>query len=465
MNTKRIAAALLATCCAVLPSLGMTGCMPRTQVLKVYNWEEYLEEFDNEVDIIDDFEDWYEEFTGNPIKVILPKFDVNETMYPRISEAHVDYDVTCPSDYMIYKMRKEGLLRPVDKRLIWNAATEQKRETDVDDETVTEFFKETLNPFTFTERKDDDTPDYAGDLYSIGYMWGTVGVLYNTNRLTPDDVSSWNILFDQSNTALKNKIFMKNSVRESASTAALWHYRDELNAAYEYDREHGTETQSELVRNVINFRRIENSDVDKIDYPELLPAYKRILTEQKPFIRGYESDLGKQVFLEDANSDSTDERVYIGVAWSGDAVNTLYTELEESEGESHSLAYAIPREGSNVWFDNWVIPKYCNNYTAANLFIGYMLRTESASRNMDYIGYTTAVLPAFDEQKEYYEDGADGFFDFDGDGTLNTEELAYQQMYIDALFPSDETLLRCAPYDDLGETMTAALDIMWRSIK
>ena len=91
--------------------LALAGCSEdRSQVLKVYNWADYIDE-----DLLDEFEQWYEEETGEKVEIIYQTFDINETMLSKIELGHEDYDVVCPSDYIIERMLKNDLLLPLDK--------------------------------------------------------------------------------------------------------------------------------------------------------------------------------------------------------------------------------------------------------------------------------------------------------------------------------------------------------------
>ena len=98
-----IAILLTLTLSLVLP-LVLSGCAPRDEILKVYNWSEYIGE-----DVIEEFEQYYHEITGKNITVKYDLFDENELMYSQIKTTQADYDVICPSDYMVEKMIKEKL--------------------------------------------------------------------------------------------------------------------------------------------------------------------------------------------------------------------------------------------------------------------------------------------------------------------------------------------------------------------
>ena len=93
-----------------LAALMLAGCSEdREHILKVYNWADYIDE-----ELLDEFEVWYEEQTGEPVEIIYQTFDINETMLSKIELGHEDYDVVCPSDYIIERMLKNDLLLPLD---------------------------------------------------------------------------------------------------------------------------------------------------------------------------------------------------------------------------------------------------------------------------------------------------------------------------------------------------------------
>ena len=167
---------MLASC------LGLSGCGTgqndaQKNEVYVYTWGDYIDPATVEK---------FEQETG--IKVILDTFDTNESMYPRVSEGAVHYDVICPSDYMIQKMIDNNLLQPLD----FNKLPEAKKNIGE------QFFKQskTFDP----ENK-----------YSVPYAWGTVGIMYN-KKVVDDPVDSWNILWNEK---YKDKILMQDSPRDA----------------------------------------------------------------------------------------------------------------------------------------------------------------------------------------------------------------------------------------------------------
>ena len=142
-------------------------------------------------------------------------------------------------------------------------------------------------------------------------------------------------------------------------------------------------------------------------------------------------------------------------------------------GLNTDISFAVPYEGSNIWFDSWVIPKYAVNVEAANYFIGFMARASNAYRNMDYIGYTAANEIAkeayrldLDADEGWLADDPDAMlFDTDKDGVISASEQAYKDMLMDTMFPSEQTASRCATYADFGDTNTRKLDNFWATLK
>ncbi len=143
----------------------------------VYNWGDYLDP-----ETIKKFE----EETG--ITVIYDEYDTNESMYPRIAEGAVHYDVICPSDYMIQKMIDNDLIQPLDFEKLPNA-------------------KKYIGADFFEQSKTFDPENK----YSVPYCWGTVGIMYNKN-LVEEPVDSWKILWDEK---YKNEILMQDSSRDA----------------------------------------------------------------------------------------------------------------------------------------------------------------------------------------------------------------------------------------------------------
>ena len=162
---SRTSAVILLLVTAVL-SLGLTGCGKEGRDasdnrLYVYNAGEYLD-----YDVIEMFE----EETG--IEVVYDEFETNEVMYPKLASDLSQYDVICPSDYMIEKMMKNDMLQPIDHSKIPNA-----------EEYIGQEYWDMCAMFD------------PGNKYAVPHFWGTVGLLYDTT-VVEEEPTSWKILWD-----------------------------------------------------------------------------------------------------------------------------------------------------------------------------------------------------------------------------------------------------------------------------
>ena len=192
-----------------------------------------------------------------------------------------------------------------------------------------------------------------GSDYAVAYMWGTAGILYNTELISDEEAHTWKTLWDPKNSG---QVLMKDAYRDCYGTAIIYANSERLAS--------GETTVKELMN--------DNSREAIADVEEALKA-------MKPNIAGWEADFGKEMM--------TKGKASLNFTWSGDAVWAI----EEADAVGVSLNYAVPVEGSNVWFDGWVIPKYARNVKAASYFINYLCRPDIAMRNMDAIGYVSAI--------------------------------------------------------------------------
>lgn len=386
---------------AAFTLLAITSCAnkDRENILKVYNWADYIDE-----DLLTEFEDWYYEQTGKEVEVIYQLFDINEVMLSKIELGNEDYDVVCPSEYIIERMLRKDLLIPIDK--------------DFGD--TPNYIDANLSPFIVeTFNKIDGGGKNAND-YAVGYMWGTTGFLYNTKYVTKEEVSTWGVLSDSK---YSGKIFVKDAFRDVYSPYLIYLKQDEINA--------GEVTLEELM--------YDSSD-------ESIALVENYLKSVKDNIAGWEADFGKELM--------TKEKAYINLTWSGDAAWAI----EEAELVDCYLDYTIPQEGSIVWFDGWVIPKYAVNVDAARYFINFMCMPENAVRNMDEIGYVSAIggqeiLDAMSD--ESYEPRDVSYFFGEGAESVRLNPVMY---------PSTEEVAKCAMMHDSGDR-TEYMLAMWTRIK
>ena len=376
----------------------LAGCSEdREHILKVYNWADYIDE-----ELIDEFEVWYEEQTGEPVKIIYQTFDINETMLSKIELGHEDYDVVCPSDYIIERMLANDLLLPL-------------------------------------ERDFGDTPDYIGNVapyivekfnqiegngknandYSVGYMWGTVGLIYNPKYISDSEVKDWDVL---KNPAYAGKVLMKDAFRDVYTALLIALNKEAIDAGEKDIRTLPFDTSEESIKLVEDY-----------------------LNSFKESVCGWEADFGKEQM--------TKELAWINLSWSGDA----QWAIDEAADIGMELRYAIPQTGSAVWFDGWVIPKYAKNIKAARYFINFMCKPENALRNMDMTGYVSAIggeeiLQSMTDPEEFDPIDVSYFFGPQADSVCINQ----------VMYPEKNIIERCAMMHDRG---TEELLKMWSRVK
>ena len=184
------------------------------------------------------------------------------------------------------------------------------------------------------------------------------------------------------------------------------------------------------------------------DYsPRAMELAEKYLKELKPNIACWEADFGKEMM--------TKNKAWLNMTWSGDAIWAI----EEANAVGVDLDYVVPEEGSNIWYDGWVIPKYAKNPKAASYFINFMCRPDIALRNMDFCGYVSSVAtPEILEEKQdttltYFSD-LSYFFGPDAD-SIQIDKIQY---------PDRKVVERCAMIRDFGDKTKEVLDI-WSRIK
>ncbi len=181
LTTKKIISLFLLISIIIIPLTGCTGAKDSSKVLNVYNVGDYIDE-----SLIDKFE----KETG--IKVQYSTYDTNEMMYQKVKSGSTKYDLVVPSDYMVSKMRREGMLKKIDFKNIPN---------------IKNIDKKFLNP------KYDPKNEY-----SVPYMWGTLGIAYNDKYVDKKDIGSWDILW---NPKYSGKILVFDSVRDTMGAALI----------------------------------------------------------------------------------------------------------------------------------------------------------------------------------------------------------------------------------------------------
>ena len=392
---KRVFITILCALCTAFS----VGAADRAHTLKIYNWADYIEE-----SVLDDFKVWYKEQTGEEVEIIYQLFDINEIMLAKIERGKEDFDVVCPSEYIIERMLRNNMLLPIDK-----------------DFGKTPNYLQHISPYIIDcFNKIDGSGKNAND-YAVGYMWGTTGLLYNTRHVTREEASTWSTLLDKK---FEKKIFVKDAFRDVYSTQLIYLRHKEL--------AEGTTT-------------LDNLMYDATD--ESIADVEAHLKKVKKLVAGWEADFGKEMM--------TKEKAYINLTWSGDAVWAI----EEAAEVGVPLDYVVPKEGSNVWFDGWVIPKYAVNTKAARYFINFMCRPDIAIRNMDEIGYVSVIA-----SPEVLEAQSDDEQSEDIDASYFFGEGAEKVKLNPVMYPDKSVIERCAMMHDSGNRTPKMLE-MWARVK
>ena len=397
MKVKKIFA-FLACLLLSLQALSLSA-KDRKDILKVYNWSDYIAE-----GVIEDFEAWYKEQTGEEIEVVYMTFDVNEAMLSKIEKGHEDYDLVCPSDYIIERMLNNGLLLPLDMSVLGDTPN---------------YIAANRSPY-IEKMFRSINPNIDANDYSVAYMWGTTGIIYNPAFVTKEEASTWDVI---RNPKFAGKILIKDAPRDVYGPVLIYLKQKELAS--------GETTLQELM--------YDSSE-------ESLELVKDYLLQCKSGVYGWEADLGKEHM--------TKNRAWVSLNWSGDAVWAI----EEAAAVGVELDYIVPEEGSTVWFDGWVIPKYAKNTKAATFFINFMCRPDIAIRNMEETGYVAS-------------NAAPEVLESQIDESLEPIDLSYffgpeaSSVRVDPiLYPDKAVIERCALEHDWGED-TERLLAMWQTVK
>jgi spermidine/putrescine transport system substrate-binding protein len=447
---------------SVIAAAALTGCGPRADVtLKVYNWGGYIYERDPSIagdkDLVDQFEDWYFDTYGVTVNVQYATYGTNEEMYTNVVELKRDYHIFAPSDFMIQRLMREGWLAPFDTL------------PDGTRPYLTNY-DEYVSPYLQEIYEDLVVPN-VGPVsdYAAGYMWGTVGLVYNPEAVDAEDMTSWSALYD---TKYKDKGMIKDSVREVLMAAMMNVYKADFdNAAAQFNN--GTLTADAYNAFITN-------KINTIN-PTVLAAVEPSLRAMVDNAYGLETD--------NAKNDIVSNRISMFMAWSGDATYAMDTADEE---DGVALEYVIPDEGSNIWFDGFVMHKDIAKNDAdkeedkqlkvvAQRFMDYVSQPEIAIQNMGYIGYTSfiagdEVLQSVIDLNDEYNDGATEqelvdldlsyFFEgtLDGLSTSDMQLSVKPNRQIMTQYPSPETIVRTALFSDFGE-YNEAIAAMWQRVK
>lgn len=432
---------------------------------------------------------------GLKFDYIYDTFDTPETCYNELMTGKSNYDVINVSDYMVQKMMSHDLIQPIFK---------VKDDTYETKEAIASY----ISPFLWGEsdsifnniyaKKLDyedgkDPYDYSKKLadYSVPYMWGTIGIMYNYDfydasvEEIDEEFSSWEVLYDE----FASKSFsIKDSVRDVYAVSILHAFKEEI-SVLEDKYLNGTNQDYNQFNKELT--KIFNSCDD-----ETIARVKEDMLRLKDNAFGFEVDSGKTDMV-------SGEKIGANLAWSGDAAWAIYEAQTENDVE---LAFEIPEEGSNIWFDAWCIPTVANHPEYALDLIEFMSMPTNAIANMDYVGYTSATagdqvldyiydkydVRAAEEDypdEEYIEYDLSYFFEGSLDeydiedailhawsaeteatfealigGEVVEVPYAVNARMLKAQFPTQEQLPRLCVMDDYGKNNEKVLD-MWKSVR
>ena len=339
------AASLLLAALLLLPMvLGMTACTEGggdTVTLYVYNWGEYISDgTEGTLDVNEMFEEWYYEKTGVKVEVNYSTYSSNESMYAKLSSGSVSYDVVVPSDYMIERMIAEDMLAPLNFENIPSIGNVHP-----------DFF----GPDAVYDYYDPD------NLYAVPYMYGMIGIIYNTSMVDADDpaLGSWQLMWDERH---QGNILQFNNSRDAFGTAQY-------------------------------FLNLDVNSKDEADWRKALEKLK----EQKPVLQGYVMD---EIFNKMENGSAA-----IAAYYAGDFL-AMYENNED-------LEFFYPKEGTNLYVDAMCIPKTSRNKEIAEAYIEFMLQEEPAVANAEYTYYASpnTVVRENEEYVEYMNSIKEGGYD------------------------------------------------------
>ncbi len=426
--------------------------------IRVCNWEEYIDEGGwDEEELIDlesgdifgenalyeDFEEWYYETYGQRVHVEYSCFGTNEELYNMLTLGD-EFDLVCPSEYMIMKLMTEDKLVPYSDEFF-------------DEENELNYYIRNVSPFIRETFETNEIDGQYWNEYAACYMWGVLGFLYNPDVLSEEEVSTWNLLINED---YCRQITTKDNVRDSyfatlgAIKGDLFLSEEFLSDPDYHDRlaEEMNDTSEETVAEALEF-----------------------LQQVKDNVYSFETDSGK--------SDMVTGKIFSNLQWSGDAVYAM----DQAEEEDVYLAYSVPEECTNLWFDGWVMLKDGigedeQKQAAAEAFVNFLSMPENVVRNMYYIGYTSVIAGGDDDTVFEYLDwcyGAEedeedvidypvGYFfsgDEDDEDYVITacSEQSNRQLF--AQYPTSDVIERSAIMEYFDPEANARINQMWINVR
>ena len=459
---KKINCKIGAVLLVVVMLLGMVPAVPAEAaeeiVLRVSNWEEYIDLGDWEDDelielesgdiigknsIINDFEDWYYLTYGKKVRVEYSTFGTNEDLYSQLTLGDV-YDLVCPSEYMIMKLMTEGALHPLSDEFF--------------DESIEEnYYIKGVSPFIKETFDGNEINGEPWSKYAAGYMWGITGVVYNPDEISYEEAATWSVL---NNKKYSCRVTIKDNVRDAYFPTLGILFKDTL-------------TSKEFIESE-NYRKDLLALMNRVD-TETINQAEALLKDIKSNVYSFETDSGK--------ADMVTGKVVANLQWSGDAVYTL----DQAEEDGVFLEWAVPKECTNLWFDGWIMLKAGigndeEKQHAAEAFINYMSMPESAVRNMYYIGYTSVIAggdnslvyeyvnwcySAEEESEDTVEYNLGYFFagDSESEDYIITADEEQTRRQLSAQYPTEDVINRSAVMLNFDEEASKNINQMWINVR
>lgn len=426
-------------------------------VLRVNSWEEYIDEggweeedaielsdgtvIFSENGMVEEFETWFYETYGKKVRVEYSAFGTNEELYNQMTMGDT-YDLVCPSEYMIMKLIAEDLVEPYSEGFF-------------DLQTEENYYAKGVSPYiseVYNSLKINDKPLSE---YAAGYMWGTLGIVYNPQEVAAEEASHWSLLLSEK---YKKRITIKDSVRDAYFAGVSIYKEAEITEPAFVSQPDFSEKLSAA---------LNATDEESVD------AVEQILSRIKDNVYSFETDSGK--------ADMVTGKVVANQQWSGDAVYTM----EQADADGVTLCYSAPEEGTNLWFDGWCMMKSGINgdaekKMAAEAFVNFVSRPDNAIRNMTYIGYTSVISGGESDMIYQYINWAYGaqeeettveyplgyFFGEEGNtaySVVTTKEQTVRQLF--AQYPTKDVVDRCVVMDYFDANENARINRMWTNVR
>ncbi|MFZ6045768.1 polyamine ABC transporter substrate-binding protein [Pseudomonas sp. CR3202] len=265
------------------------------------------------------------------IKPVYDVFDSNETLEGKLLAGRTGYDVVVPSNHFLGKQIKAGAFQKLDRSQLPNW--------------------QNLDPNLLKQLQRND----AGNQYAVPYLWGTNGIGYNVEKvkavLGVDSIDSWAVIFEPEN------------IKKLSQCGVAF-----------------LDSADEMIPAVLNYMGLDPNSTNPDDYKK---AEEKLLA-----VRPYVTYFHSSKYIGDlANGD-----ICVAAGFSGDIFQAA--SRAEEAGKGIKIAYAIPKEGGNLWFDMLAIPADAANTKQAHAFINYLLKPEVIAKVSDYVGYANPNLKA-----------------------------------------------------------------------